>query len=83
MNPVIDDNRPDPGVLKLLDGTFVAVSTSNFASYGKEGAFPISTSTNLYTWTQQGFVFPKGKIMAMVSKSIHTVIVSIDKEFKN
>ena len=66
MNPVLNSNHPDPGVLKLLDGTFVAVSTSNFAVNGTEGAFPILTSTNLYKWTHQGYIFPQGKTVLRI-----------------
>ena len=51
INPVIDGDYPDPGVLQLADGTFVAVTTASF---------PIFTSPNLYNWTLRGHVFDAG-----------------------
>ena len=61
MNPVIESNHPDPGVVKLGDGTFVVITTADRPFNGTAGAFPILTSPDLYTWTDQGFVFPKGE----------------------
>lgn len=56
INPVVDSDHPDPGVLKLDDGTFVAVTTRS--SEAEPMAFPILTSPDLVNWTQQGYVFP-------------------------
>ena len=51
INPVIDENHPDPGVLKLPDGTgFVAVTTSNYANSNDESLFPILFSDDLVNW---------------------------------
>lgn len=47
VNPVVDRNHPDPGVLKLPDGSgFVAVSTST----SNHSAFPIMFSSDLVNW---------------------------------
>ena len=45
-----------------MTGTFVAVTTSNFAFNGTPPALPLLTSPNLYQWTRNGYVFPKGKL---------------------
>ena len=46
-NPVIAKNTPDPGVIKLVDGSgWVVITTSNHASRdGDNSAFPIYHST--------------------------------------
>ena len=52
VNPVVDSNHPDPGVLQLPDGSgFVAVTTSNYASK-PDPAFPILFSEDLINWEQ-------------------------------
>ena len=52
VNPVVDSNHPDPGVLKLPNGLgFVAVTTSNYASK-PDPAFPILFSEDLINWEQ-------------------------------
>src|SRR5215472_13294068 len=52
-NPVIDNDCPDPGVLG--DGNqYVLTCTSG----GAPNAYPIYTSPDLASWTQQGHVFP-------------------------
>ena len=50
LNPVVNSNHPDPGILALPDNAgYVVVSTSHFNS--KSGpAFPILFSTNLVDW---------------------------------
>ena len=49
MNPVINRNRPDPGVLALPDGSgYVAVTTGVESG----NAFPIMTSTDLVDWKE-------------------------------
>ena len=54
-NPVVEDNRPDPGVLKLQDGSgFVAISTSKFANVNDGPAFPIMFSKDLVNWHEVG-----------------------------
>ena len=53
VNPVVDNNHPDPGVLKLPDGSgFVMVSTSNYAVEGDSPAFPIMYSSDLVNWEE-------------------------------
>ena len=55
VNPVVDSNHPDPGVLKLPNGSgFVAVTTSNYASK-PDPAFPILFSEDLINWEQVFF----------------------------
>ena len=61
LNPVFNANHPDPGVLKLKDGSYVAVTTADHAVNTTDGAYPILSSPDLITWTQHGYVFPKGK----------------------
>src|SRR5581483_11825165 len=55
-NPVVGQDAPDPGVLRVGD-TYFMVTTSGDAP----DAFPIRTSKDLGTWTQVGSVFPDGK----------------------
>ncbi len=59
-NPVMEDNRPDPGVLKLSDGSgFAAVSTSNYAFDNDAPAFPIMFSSDLIHWEEVTVVYTK------------------------
>ena len=52
-NPVVEDNHPDPGVLKLPDDQgFVAVTTSNYDREGIDPIFPILYSEDLVSWEQ-------------------------------
>ncbi len=54
-NPVIPVDCPDPGVLR--DGSsYVLSCTSGDAA----DAYPLYTSPDLTTWTQQGHIFPTG-----------------------
>lgn len=49
-NPVVATNHPDPGVLKLPDGTgFIMVATSNHAKKC-EPVFPILFSKDMVNW---------------------------------
>lgn len=54
-NPVVDDNHPDPGILKLPDGHgtgYVVVSTTDHGNRTDNvPAFPIMHSENLIDWT--------------------------------
>jgi beta-xylosidase len=61
-NPVISCNNPDPGVLRLPDGSgYAAVATSNFALRSRgDPAFPLYHSADLVTWSPRGHVFPAG-----------------------
>ena len=56
LNPVINADHPDPGVLLLEDGSYAAVTTSNNA----DNAFPILHSQDLVHWESKGYVFPQG-----------------------
>lgn len=56
-NPVVNSDHPDPGVLRLDDGSFVAVTTSNNGA----NSFPILTSPDLVYWDQRGYVFSEGQ----------------------
>ena len=61
-NPLVVENMPDPGVLRLSDGSYVLVSTSNYSSDpSKNDAFPIRHSKDLVTWEEKGFLFPHGE----------------------
>jgi beta-xylosidase len=51
-NPVMNDNRPDPGILKLDSGGFVVVTTSDHAKAGIDPALPIIFSKDLINWKQ-------------------------------
>ena len=54
-NPVIATNYPDPGVLKLPDGSgFVMVATSNHAKKC-EDVFPILFSKDMVNWEHVSF----------------------------
>ena len=55
-NPVIDSNNPDPAVLSLPDGGYLAVATSNHATdSATQDAFPIYFSLDLVHWELQGW----------------------------
>ena len=50
---MVEDNHPDPGVLKLPDDQgFVAVTTSNYDREGIDPIFPILYSKDLVSWEQ-------------------------------
>lgn len=51
-NPVMNDNRPDPGIMRLDPFGFVVVTTSNYAKAGRDPALPIIVSKDLINWTQ-------------------------------
>lgn len=55
-NPVVNTNSPDPGVLGLEDGRYVAVTSSGFSI--DQNIFPIRESTDLVHWRQTGYIFP-------------------------
>jgi hypothetical protein len=66
-NPVVRVSTPDPGVLRLSDGSFVAVTSSGFDDLGRGGrggggAFPLRTSSDLVAWREQGALFPAGSL---------------------
>jgi len=61
INPVIDLNLPDPGILALAEGGYAVVATSDHANDGlTESAFPLHGSDDLVNWQPQGYVFPPG-----------------------
>ena len=54
INPVIDSNNPDPSVISLPTGGYLAVATSNLATdVATEPAFPIYFSPDLVAWDLQ------------------------------
>ena len=61
VNPVIWGNHPDPSVLALQGGGYLAVSTSNYAfGFRNDAAFPLMYSDDLVHWTFKGHAFPGG-----------------------
>ena len=51
VNPVIENNHPDPAVIRLPnDEGYVMVSSSNLAIKGTNPAFPILHSLDLINW---------------------------------
>ena len=61
VNPVIWGNHPDPSVLALQGGGYLAVSTSNHAfGFRNDAAFPLMYSDDLVHWTFKGHAFPGG-----------------------
>ena len=61
INPVIDSNNPDPSVIALTEGGYLAVATSDHVTNpATEDAFPIYYSDNLVDWELTGHVFPAG-----------------------
>lgn len=54
-NPVLPEDRPDPGVVRTRDG-YVCTTTSGDA----RDSFPLFTSSDLESWTPQGSIFPEG-----------------------
>lgn len=61
VNPVVDANCPDPGVIED-GGGFLAVCTTN--SNATPDKFPIRRSTDLVRWTEIGHLFPAGRVPA-------------------
>ena len=54
-------NHPDPSVLALQGGGYLAVSTSNYAfGFRNDAAFPLLYSEDLIHWTFKGYAFPGG-----------------------
>ena len=61
VNPVVWGNHPDPSVLALQGGGYLAVSTSNYAfGFRNDAAFPLLYSEDLIHWTFKGYAFPGG-----------------------
>ena len=61
VNPVVWGNHPDPSVMALQGGGYLAVSTSNYAfGFRNDAAFPILYSEDLIHWTFKGYAFPGG-----------------------
>lgn len=63
VSPLTTAGYGDPAVLKT-DAGYYLVATSNDAP----DAFPILHSTDLRTWTHQGFVFPEGSAPAWTAQ---------------
>eukprot|EP01113_Clastostelium_recurvatum_P033894 TRINITY_DN4532_c0_g1_i3.p1 TRINITY_DN4532_c0_g1~~TRINITY_DN4532_c0_g1_i3.p1 ORF type:complete len:335 (+),score=21.85 TRINITY_DN4532_c0_g1_i3:97-1101(+) len=57
INPVVNDNCPDPGAILTVGSKYYVVSTSGTDA----DAFPIRVSSDLVNWTQIGYVFPQAQ----------------------
>jgi len=76
INPVINSDYPDPGILRLPDpedGYLGVVSSGNV-----EDAFPLIWSQDLVSWSPRGHVFPNGSwpkwaVKEMWAPEIHFV----------
>ena len=54
-NPVLDSDHPDPGVIRLHDGSgYLAVLSSG----NSPDTFPLMFSLDLVSWSPMGEVFP-------------------------
>jgi len=56
LNPLVNTNCPDPGVIQD-DGFFYVATTSEEEPY----SFPIRVSKDLVTWTLVGYIFPPSR----------------------
>ncbi len=50
-NPVLNNNRPDPAILRVDEG-FIVVTTSDHAQSGRDPALPIIISRDLINWEE-------------------------------
>ena len=55
-NPILAENCPDPGVLRVGEAYYLVYTSGN-----ARAAFPTLRSTDLVHWTRVGSVFPQGK----------------------
>ena len=62
-NPVIDNNAPDPTVIRAKDGTFYAYSTM------QRGNVPIYKSKDMVNWEFIGGAFRRGEVPKFVPKA--------------
>ena len=62
-NPVINNNAPDPTVIRAEDGTFYAYSTMN------HGNVPVYKSTDMVNWEYLGGAFNKGEVPRFVPRA--------------
>lgn len=62
-NPVIDNNAPDPTVIRAKDGTFYAYSTM------QRGNVPVYKSTDMVNWEFIGGAFRQGEVPKFVPKA--------------
>ena len=62
-NPVIDNNAPDPTVIRAKDGTFYAYSTMMY------GNVPVYKSQDMINWEYIGGAFRKGEVPKFVPKA--------------
>ena len=65
-NPVVQTSTPDPGVLRLGDGSYV-VATSSGWDDPAGGVFPLRTSGDLASWQSRGMLFPPGRLPCWAS----------------
>ena len=62
-NPVINNNAPDPTVIRAKDGTFYAYSTMMY------GNVPVYKSQDMVNWEYIGGAFRKGEVPKFVPKA--------------
>ena len=62
-NPVINNNAPDPTVIRAEDGTFYAYSTMH------HGNVPVYKSTDMVNWEYLGGAFNKGEVPRFVPRA--------------
>ncbi len=62
-NPVINNNAPDPTVIRAKDGTFYAYSTMMY------GNVPVYKSQDMINWEYIGGAFRKGEVPKFVPKA--------------
>ena len=62
-NPVIDNNAPDPTVIRAKDGTFYAYSTM------QRGNVPVYKSQDMVNWEFIGGAFRRGEVPKFVPKA--------------
>lgn len=62
-NPVIDNNAPDPTVIRAKDGLFYAFSTM------RHGNVPVYRSEDMVNWEYLGGAFEKGEVPRFVPRA--------------
>ena len=62
-NPVIDNNAPDPTVIRAKDGMFYAYSTM------RQGNVPVYKSADMVNWEYLGGAFRRGEVPKFVPRA--------------
>ena len=62
-NPVIDNNAPDPTVIRAKDGTFYAYSTM------RQGNVPVYKSADMVNWEYLGGAFRRNEVPKFVPRA--------------